>query len=354
MTLLHKQPIIKLLILKGADSLKVDIKFIAKKAGVSPSTVSRVMNNTKHVSSELREKVTAVIKQYNYLPNSMARGLILKKSCLIGVMTPNVSNSFHSKMISAIEAEANKAGYNVIIANVHNDFEQQKNSYLSLCERQVDGIIMLHENTGEELQQLQQCYTIPTVLAGIHVTDCKLPCVAIDDQKAAQCAVEHLLKLGHKKIGGIFSDCHSLGTLRKQGYEAALKSYDISLSTELTVFTECTIDGGVEAAKKLFSVSNPPTAIFCVSDEIAIGAIDWLREIGYKIPEDISVIGFDDIVLAKVFRPRLTTVHQPIEEIGKNATQLLLKLMEHTELQNEQILLPYKIIKRESCKECRK
>lgn len=334
--------------------MQIDIKFIAKKAGVSPATVSRVMNRTKPVSPELKEKVMAVVEQYNYHPNSMARGLILKKSCLIGIMTPNVSNAFHSKMIGAIEEEANRAGYNVIVANVHDDFERQKDSFISLCERQVDGIIMLHENSAEEMRILQENSTVPTVLASIHVPSCQLPCVAIDDKRAAEKAVQLLLERGHTRIGGIFNACYSLGVLRREGYENALRNYNITPSPNLTAFAECTIDGGANAAKRLFSLPQPPTALFCVSDEIAIGAIDWLQEAGYKIPEDISVIGFDDIFLSKVFRPRLTTVHQPIQEIGENATRLLLKLINQEALETKHMLLPFEIIERESCKECEK
>lgn len=334
--------------------MQIDIKFIAKKAGVSPATVSRVMNRTKAVSPELKEKVMAVVEQYHYHPNSMARGLILKKSCLIGVMTPNVSNSFHAAMIAAIEEEANRQGYNVIVANVHNDFTRQKQSFQSLCERQVDGIILLHENTKKEMDELQQLSPIPIVLAGIHIPDNPLPSVCIDDRQAAKDAVLHLLKLGHKRIGGIFNDCYSLGVLRKQGYEEALSLYNIPAENKITAFTACTINGGADCARRLFRCADPPTALFCVSDEIAIGAMDWLNAAGYQIPDDVSVIGFDDVQLSSVFRPRLTTVHQPISEIGKAATVLLMELLDGKQPEHYHILLPYQMIFRDSCEECKK
>lgn len=333
--------------------MNIDIKFIAKKAGVSPATVSRVMNRTKSVSPELKEKVMAIVQKYNYHPNSMARGLILKKSCLIGVMTPNVSNAFHAKMISAIETQANAHGYNVLLANVHNDFARQKQSFLGLCERQVDGIIMLHENTREELEQLQSLSSIPMVLASIHVPECALPAVAIDDRQAAEEAVRYLISLGHKRIAGIFNNCYSLGVLRKEGYINALKATGLPVDESIIAFTECTIESGAACAAGLFQTPNPPTALFCVSDEIAIGAIDWLSGAGYQIPQDISVIGFDDIILAKVFRPRLTTVHQPIHDIGQKAAALLIALLEEKQPEQNQVLLPYQIIIRDSCKECR-
>lgn len=330
--------------------MQIDIKFIAKKAGVSPATVSRVMNHTKPVSPALRERVMAVIAQYHYHPNSMARGLILKKSCLIGIMTPNVSNAFHSKMIGSIEECACKQGYNVIVSNVRNDFDRQKESFMSLCERQVDGIIMLHENTGAEMALLRQISPVPLVLASIHIPDCTLPSAAIDDRQAAQDAVDYLIGLGHRRIAGIFNPCYSLGTLRRQGYETALRLNNIPIDPKLCVLSACTIEGGSASAAQLFAQS-PPTALFCVSDEIAIGAIDWLCESGYRIPEDVSVMGFDDIILSKVLRPRLTTVHQPIKELGQAAWELLSRQME-SPAPGQQILLPYHIVTRDSCKEC--
>lgn len=333
--------------------MNIDIKFIAKMAGVSPATVSRVMNRTKPVSPKLKEKVMSVVTQYNYHPNSMARGLILKKSCLLGVMTPNVSNAFHAEMISAIEAEANQHGYNVIVANVHDDFTRQKESFAGLCERQVDGIIMLHENSAQEMTALRTLSPVPMVLASIHVPDCDLPSVAIDDRQATEDAVNYLIQLGHKRIGGIFNDCYSLGVLRQEGYEAAFQKNNLPIDKTITAFTECTIESGADCTRRLFGADNPPTALFCVSDEIAIGAIDWLSEAGYRIPEDVSVIGFDDIILARVFRPKLTTVHQPIRKIGHAATVLLLNLMEHKIPDEKNVLLPYEIVLRDSCKECR-
>lgn len=326
--------------------MEVDIKFIAKKAGVSPATVSRVVNRTKSVSPELTKRVMTEIQKYDYHANAMARALILKKSNLIGVMSPNVSNHFHATIISAIEKLANLSGYNVIISNVSHDFERQKKSFLSICERQVDGIILLHENTADEVEWMKSNCSIPIVLASINVPRCTLPTVGIDDQQAAYCATKHLIELGHKKISGIFGNCFSLEVLRRNGFNQALNEF--GLKSENCVFSETSIEAGSEAAEKIFSVSNPPTALFCVSDEIAIGAVDKLINMGYKVPEDVSIVGFDDIQLAEVFRPRLTTIHQPIHTIGKTACKMLMQLIKEEKIERNKIVLPYKLICRDS------
>lgn len=327
--------------------MKVDIKFIAKKAGVSPATVSRVVNRTKKVSPELKKRVMAEIEKYDYHANAMARGLILKKSNLIGVMSPSVSNYFHATIISAIEKQANLLGYNVIIVNVSVDFERQKKGFSSICERQVDGIILLHENTAEEINTLISGNSIPMVLASINVPNCQLPAVGIDDMEASYCAVKHLISLGHRKISGIFGNCFSLEVLRKNGFDKALAEANI---TEChCVWTGTTIEAGSKATEEIFSQPNPPTALFCVSDEIAIGAIDKLIDLGYKVPEDISVIGFDDIQLSEFSRPRLTTIHQPINTIGKKSCEMLMKLIKKEEIENSKIILPYQLVIRESC-----
>lgn len=259
---------------------------------MSPATVSRVVNRTKAVSPELTKKVLAEIEKYDYHANAMARALILKKSNLIGVMAPNVSNYFHATIISAIEECANIFGYNVIIANVSDDFERQRKSFLSMCERQVDGIILLHENNNSEIEILKENCNIPMVLASINIPDCTLPTVGIDDQNAAYCAVKHLIELGHKSISGIFGDCYSLGVLRKNGFDQALDEFGVTGNK--CVFSETTVEAGSKSVEEIFLLNNPPTALFCASDEIAIGAIDKLISMGHRVPEDVSVVGFDD------------------------------------------------------------
>ena len=206
---------------------KIDIRFIASQAQVSPATVSRVLNKTKTVSPELRTRVLNTIEKYDYRPNQVARGLINHKTRLIGIVTPKVSNAFHAELISQIEAEADRAHYNVIISNILGNFENEKKTFRIMKDRQVDGIILLHENTPDEMRELEEIVDFPIVLASVRVKDSLLPTVAIDDERAAFEAARYLCQLGHVRIAGVFSDSYSTGTLRRKGFLEGLQSWGI-------------------------------------------------------------------------------------------------------------------------------
>ena len=330
--------------------MQVDIKFIARKAGVSPATVSRVLNGTKPVSKALQARVLEEVERYGYRPNSLARGLIQGKSSLIGVIVPNVSDLFHAKVISGIEAGANEHGYNVILSNIYTDMERQKRAFAILRERRVDGIILLHENTPRQMEEILPLVEVPLVLASVNVPGSCLPTVGIDDERAAYDTVSYLIRLGHRRIGGIFvSDSYTLNDLRRRGYLRAMAEHGLPVEERYMVTAACTMEEGEAAAEQLFRETPPPTALFCVADELALGAANYLLDRGYRLPEDVSITGFDDINLASVLRPKLTTIHQPMEEIGRRAAGMLLSLMKGTPLEQTHVVLPHRLIVRESC-----
>lgn len=327
--------------------VQIDIRFIAAKAGVSPATVSRVLNNTKPVSTMLQKRVMEQVDRYGYRPNLIARGLIINKSDLIGVVTPSVSGPFHAKLISGIESIADQNGYNVIVSNVSTEFEKEKACFEVLRERRVDGILLLHEGTAEQMEILQQIAKLPIVLGSANVEGCGLCSAGIDDERAAYDITAYLTRMGHRKIGGIFNNCYSLGVLRKAGFCNALRDSNLHPVDQWMRSGECTISEGESLAGEIFSGRETPTALFCVSDELAVGAVSFLMEHGYRVPRDVSVVGFDDIELANVFRPKLTTVHQPIEEIGRAAAEILIRLIE-TKEKPESVILPYRVVIRAS------
>lgn len=331
----------------------VDIRYIAARAGVSAATVSRVLNGTKPVSPALRERVLKEVEKYGYRPNMMARGLIIRRSNLIGVITPNVSGYFHAKMIAGIEETAAKHGYNVIVSNVSTDFSREKESFRIFTERRVDGIILMHENSPEELCELLQISEVPIVIASANVRDHRLPTVGIDDRLAAYDAAAYLLRLGHRRIGAILNDCYSLNTLRREGVSQAMEKYGLQLDDRWVRIGECRIADGEKLAAQIFSGSEIPTALFCVSDEQAVGAVNCLLERGFRIPEDVSIVGFDDVELSMVSRPKLTTIRQPIEEIGRRATLNLLDRLAGKAAQDREIL-PHMLIVRGSTAPCSK
>lgn len=333
---------------KGGDPLQVDIKFIAKMAGTSPATVSRVLNGTKPVSPALKKKVIDAVEKYNYRPNITARSLILRKSNLIGVLVPNVSVTFHAAMTAAIESEAERNGYHVLVCNISDNFEKEKQTFKMLCGRLVDGIILLHENTPEQTQVLTDISDIPLVLGGIHIPDCSLPCAAIDDEQAAFDATDALLQKEITQVAGLFNNCYSLGTLRLQGFKRALKAHGISADDERIYFDDCTLQGGERTAERIMQGKELPQALFCVSDEMAAGAIHRFLDSGVRVPQDIGVMGFDNISTAQILRPKLSTVAQPIEEIGASSVRLLIDQIENKNSAPSNITLAHQVILRAS------
>lgn len=325
----------------------VDIRFIASKAGVSPATVSRVLNHSKPVGEETRRRVMKEVEKYGYRPNMLARGLIIRKSNLIGVVTPNVSSYFHARMIASVEEVAAQHGYNVIVTNVSTDYQRERESIRIFAERRVDGIILMHENSVAELHELIEIAGVPIVIASANVQDCPLPTVGIDDRCAAYDATSYLMRLGHRNIGAIFNDCYSLNVLRREGFFDALRQYGVTPNPQWIRVGECRIQAGRELASQIFSGSERPTALFCVSDEQAVGAVNVLMELGYRIPQDVSVIGVDDVELGTVLIPTLTTVRQPIEEIGAKACTILLEWLA-SGVVPQNVVFPHMLIVRHS------
>lgn len=305
-----------------------NIKIIARKAGVSISTVSRVMNGSKPVSPELHQRVMDVVEQMNYKPNSIARSLILNKTNLIGVVVPDVSNAFQAQLLKGIEGYAARANYDVIICNVYKDLNKQRKYFNIMLDRHVDGIILLHEASKEELEKFFQRSTIPLLLSSVQVEDVSIPFVGIDEEKAGYDAASYLIARGHRSIGLIYGEGRALGTLRREGYMRALQENDLPVAQELMVQGVCSTASGYQGMRELLKLPSRPTAVFCVSDEMAIGALDCTLDQGLSVPEDISIMGFDDIDLSQVVRPKLSTVHQPIEKMGIESAKLLIKLID--------------------------
>ncbi len=305
-----------------------NIKMIARKAGVSISTVSRVMNGSKPVSPELQKRVYDAVKQMDYKPNSIARSLILNKTNLIGVVVPDVSNSFHAQLLSGVEGYAAEADYGVIICNVYRNWDKQQKYFNLMLERHVDGIILLHDNPLEEIAAFQKMSATPLLFASVPVEGTTIPFVGIDEVQASYDAVSYLITKGHREIGLIYGECYALGKLRREGYCKALNNHGIPVRDEFMVHRPSSVEHGYHAMEQMLRLEKNPTAVFCVSDEMAVGALDCVLDKGLKIPDDISLIGFDDIELSQVVRPKLTTIHQPIHEIGREAARLLIDIIE--------------------------
>lgn len=325
------------------------ISDVAKAAGVSQSTVSRVLSNPSMVKEATKTRVLQVIQELNYQPNVLARQLRIQATQTIIVMIPTIENTFFREILSGIGAEAESHGYQMLIADLHSQPSLEKHYFEAIQQRQVDGIISLSANMTQELsQQIAKNYPLVMVIQNAH--NPSIPCVAIDNAAASKALMTHLIRLGHRDIAHITASYTQLPYLdRLNSYKAVLNDHDIPVDNDLIGCGEPTIMGGYEQMHALLAKGKKITAVFAAGDTMAIGAIKALKEHKLRVPEDCAVVGFDDIDIASFWDPALTTIRQPKEQIGRSAFQKLLALMQKESPLNVQEILPYELVIRESC-----
>lgn len=326
------------------------IKDIAKLAGVSVATVSRVLNNDPKVGDASLEKVRKIIKEYNYVPNNAGRNLRKSKSEMILVILPTLSNPFYSKILRGIEERAAELGYGVLVSVTHIDLKVEKKYLKILQTKQADGAISLFSMLGkDELNELSSQF--PFVQCCEYTQGAKLSYVSIDNYKAAYAATEYFIKNNHKKIGMISGRFYKSSEAdREKGYRDALIDHGMEFDEKYIVKSDYRPTSGKLLCEKLLSMDPSPTAILAVSDMLAIGAIRHLKEINLKAGEDIEVIGFDNASITKVYDPAVSTVSQPRYELGKIAVDLLIEKIEDINSLNKGITLSHELLLRESTK----
>ncbi|HBH12629.1 MAG: Transcriptional regulator [Clostridiales bacterium 38_11] len=333
---------------------KVTINEIAKRSGVSKATVSRVINNSKPVSDEVRQKVMAVIESTNFVPSALGRSLSLKKSHLIGVIIPDLANPVFSRIIAGMESYLRSKNYSLLITATDFNIDTGIRHIQILNEKAIDGLIFLAGAMNEELIQALNTFHKPVVVIGSDIDSDTIPVIEIDNKKAAYDATVYLVSIGHKNIAmirGPLSDRYA-GKERFIGYQEALMESGL-YQTHLVVEGKYTFDHGYNAMKRLL-VSKPlPTAVFCANDLMAIGAMKCAFDEGFKVPADISFIGFDDVEIAKMYNPTLTTIHQPFEEKGLQAIERLIDMIKLYNDKKEAsfaelVILPHKLVVRQS------
>ncbi|WP_417811632.1 LacI family DNA-binding transcriptional regulator [Thalassospira alkalitolerans] len=334
------------------------IEDVAEHAGVSIATVSRALHKPQVVSEKTREKVQTAIAVTGYTANVMARNLRLNRSGMILLLVPDIGNPFFSAILSGIEQGASKAGYNVLIGDTQNEPEREATYAAYLRSNQADGMILLNGRLPAPLANTPRGVTPPVVIACERIPGCNLPTVIIDNEKAAYIATRHLQEFGHTRIAHIAGPASNiLTTDRAAGYQRALAEADIKTNSSLVYGADFSIEAGIKAARALLNdAPNRPTAFFCASDGMAIGVIVAAKEIGLRVPEDISVVGFDDIYLAANYDPPLTTVRQPQRRLGEQAISLLLAGLDKTETQTvpteNPVIVPTELIVRKSSGPC--
>jgi len=302
---------------------------VARRAGVSVGSVSRVINEHPSVSPATRERVEIAVRELGYVPNAIAGSLRSRRSKTVGLIIPDVTNPFFSELALHVERSAAAAGYNVILGNSDNSVDQETYYLHALAVRRVDGIIFVPANKTSHSAEI----AVPVV--GVDREVDGHPFVASDNRAGAKSAIEYLHSLGHRLIACVGGPKDLLNAQeRRRGYEEValpiLRSAGVD-SSEYIVSADFSYDSGYAATRSLLELTPQPTAIFASSDQQAIGGMRAAADLGLTVPRDLSVVGFDDIPLANLVMPRLTTVGQPVAEIGVLAMRLLLDLLSGAE-----------------------
>ena len=328
----------------------VTIKDVAKLAGVSISTVSRVINDSKPVTDEVKQRVLDVIKETGYVPNPLARSLVTKKSKLIGVIVPEVSDSFVNEILNGIEAVAKMYDYDILLVNTYSDKQQEIDSIRLLKTKQVEGIVMVSWILDEDHVNYMKEIRIPAVYISKTARDYDIYTVSTSNENATYDMTKYLIENNHKEIALIMTSKEEtiLEAERRTGYERALRDNNIEVRDELIKHGNTDYEGGYNSMKELLDDKIIPSAVFVTGDEAAVGAINAIFDAGYNVQQDISVVGFNDTKLAKIYRPKLTTVFQPLFDMGAVSIRALIKLINGEPVEEKKIELPYQIMDRES------
>jgi LacI family repressor for deo operon, udp, cdd, tsx, nupC, and nupG len=329
----------------------IGIKDIAKLAGVSPATVSRVLNFPELISAKTLIRVQKVIDEHGYIPNRLGTSLRTKKSGNIVAIIPHITKPVNAGIIKAIEQEAQKFGYSVLLGDTQGLRERELHYGSLVRHGQADGILLFGShlpfvlNSNMDLEKQLP----PLVNANEMVPNANINKLFIDNEAAAMEAMQHLFDLGHKRIAAIAgpADIPSSNE-RLEGYKKALQKQGIQLDESLIIEGDYTLHSGVDIAKYILTLKQRPTAVFAFSDDMAIGIMQVFHKNGLVVPDDISVMGFDDINYSEFVRPTLTTVHQPLEEIGQACANLLIRNIKKPDLSPENIQLDYTLMVRES------
>ncbi|MFD1775878.1 LacI family DNA-binding transcriptional regulator [Paenibacillus rhizophilus] len=325
------------------------IKDVAKRANVSIATVSRVLNNLGGYTDKTRQRVNEVIKEIGYQPNAIARGLINKRTQTIGVLFPSVSSSFSSDILQGVEDFAHGRNYSIVVCNTDDDGKRTMKYLQLLREKQVDGIIFSSSELKDEYREAIGNMKIPVVLISSQSNDSAIPYVKIDDSLAAYDAVDYLVAKGHRKIAMISGGKDDIltGSPRVQGYLRALQKHGIPFDERYLVYGDFRFESGSREFENLLRTVPDLTAVFAASDEMAIGVLSAAYKHGLTVPGDISVIGLDGLPLSSMVVPPLTTVRQPLVEMGQMASEILIQMIETGQAATGTIV-PHSIVERQT------
>lgn len=320
---------------------------VARLAGVSIATVSRVMNNSKPVRAETRQRVERAIATVGYRGGDVTRAQAMAHSRLLMVLVPDFANPFYAQILQGAESVTRGAGYKLVLTDAASSDAVHQTALDALYNRLADGVINLaHLDDDPALHAALR--DMPWVNCSEFVPEAGLPYVSIDHRQAAIDAVQFLLNRGHQRIGLICADeTFRWARLRHDGYALAIERAGLTVDPQLVrIAHDLDYEAGAQAVGGLLALQEPPTAVFAVSDTLAIGAIKALRRAGKRVPDDIAVVGFDDLPVSAVFEPALTTVGQPMRELGARAAEILLARLSGEQPTSR--ILPHQLVVRDS------
>ena len=323
---------------------------VAKRAGVSIATVSRVLSRPDAVAPATRRKVLQVVTQLGYTVNAAGKHLRTQKSDKILVTIPDISNPFYARLLQSIEESAQREGYSVLLADTQHDLKREERYTLMLRRRDAEGLIVLgHGLSDIALAVSRETSGIPHIVGACEFNSrANIPRVHIDNHAAARDAIEHLYSLGHRRVGIVTGPGD--GALSRDRLEGVTARARVQRAEKdlVVVRGDFTMESGERAAEQLLARADRPTAIFCFNDQMAIGVMDVLRRRGLGVPDDVSVVGFDDIAFARYTVPALTTIAQPVREIGQETVRLLLGIVRGQTPSAVSVILPHRFVVRES------
>jgi LacI family transcriptional regulator, galactose operon repressor len=329
---------------------RVTIAEVAAHAGVSKTTVSHVLSGNRPVAAATRKRVEAAIRDLGYRPDHLARSLRTQRSAMVGLVIPDITNPFYPIVARGLEDCLSAAGYRMFICNTDAKADLEREYLADVVDRRVDGIVMVSYNTvsADDLSIVQR-EGIPLVAIGsLSIDHPQVDVVMADDEHGGHEATAWLLRAGHTRIG-LIRGSPGTGVRREAGFQRALGEAGIPYEPHLARHGHWTRSGGEAAMRHLMALPDPPSAVFCCNDLMALGAIDALTDMGLSVPSDVAVIGYDDLEWSSLVRPRLTTVTNPAYDTGRSAGNLLLDRMSgRYEGQRRMVVVPCRVVVRES------
>jgi len=325
-----------------------NIREVARLAGVSVATVSRTLKSPERVLAPTRERVMAAVEQAGYRPNLMAVQFRSRRTGNLVILVPTIANTFFARVISGAQQAAQAAGYRLLLCDTQGRVELERQFAELVYAYQADGVIQLR--AYDPFENAPPDADVPPIVNACEVLKAgRYPTISLDNVAAAKAMTDHLIALGHRRIGLIKGSKNSPLTLdRLAGYEAALREAGIAFDEALICHGNFSLEAGYAGAQKMLALAERPSALFCENDEMAIGALKRIRQAGLRVPEDISVVCFDDIPMAAFCDPPLTTISQPAEAFGAKAVEMLIALIEKRPLAERHVVLPFELTPRSS------